>query len=119
MISTLIHSNDADFDKVVLGSELPVLVDFWAEWCGPCHMIAPMVDQLSSEHKGNLLVIKVNVDDSPEVAHRYGIMSIPTLIVFDKGAPVEGTIGVVPFESLNKCITGLLKTINSTDQASA
>src|SRR5258705_9730295 len=102
-----VQSNDADFDEVVLGSEKPVLVDFWAEWCGPCHMIAPMVDQLAIEHKGSLHVVKVNVDESPEVAQRYGIMSIPTLVVFDKGAPVEGTVAVVPFEPLNRRIGGI------------
>ena len=119
MNSKLIQSNDTDFDAVVLKSAKPVLVDFWAEWCGPCHMVAPMLDRLASEHPDTLTVVKVNVDESPEVAERYGIMSIPTLVMFDKGAAVEGTVGVVPYEPLNQWIVGLLKQIGAAHEPSA
>jgi thioredoxin 2 len=85
-----------DFDRTVLGAEAPVLVDFYADWCAPCRMVAPFIDQLASEHVGRLLVAKVDTDRAPEVAMRYGIRSIPTLIVFSDGKEVERSIGFEP-----------------------
>jgi thioredoxin 1 len=79
---------DTTFDETVGASDLPVVVDFWAEWCGPCRMVAPVLEQIAVEHAGKLRMAKVNVDDAPSVARRYDIMSIPTLIVF-KGQMVE------------------------------
>jgi thioredoxin 1 len=86
----------ADFDQEVLQSEVPVLVDFWAAWCGPCRAIAPHVDAVAEEYSGKAKVVKLNVDDAPEIAGRYGVQSIPTLIVFKGGQKVGEMIGAGP-----------------------
>ena len=90
-----IELNDTNFDEVVK-SEKPVLVDFWAEWCGPCKMIGPVVEELAGDYEGKVVVGKLNVDDNPEVTARYGIRSIPTLLVFKKGEIVDKQVGAVP-----------------------
>ena len=86
------HLTDVEFDEVLQGGQ-PVVVDFWAEWCGPCHMIAPAVSALAAEYSGRLLVAKVNADEYPEIIARYGIMGIPTLIFFKGGQEVDRVIG--------------------------
>src|SRR5579883_694383 len=86
----------ADFEQEVLKSPVPVLVDFWAVWCGPCRMIAPHVDAIASEYEGRVKVYKVNVDEEPEIASKYGIMSIPTLLFFKEGKVVDQVVGAVP-----------------------
>lgn len=88
--------NKANFDSEVVQSDKPVLLDFWAVWCGPCKMVEPIVDELAKEYEGKLKVGKLNVDEEPEVSSQFGIMSIPTLLVFKGGQPVETLIGVVP-----------------------
>jgi thioredoxin 1 len=85
--------SDATFEETVGGAETPVLVDFWAEWCGPCKMIAPTLDEIATEHQGKLRIAKLNVDDNPETAMRYNVMSIPTLLVFQDGEPVKRLVG--------------------------
>ena len=85
-----------DFEKEVLQSEIPVLVDFWAEWCGPCRMIAPFVDAIAGEQAGKLKVLKLNIDKEASVAAKYGVMSIPTLILFKKGQVAEQIVGALP-----------------------
>ena len=87
---------DANFDQEVLQSDRPVLVDFWAAWCGPCRAIAPTVEELATEYGGKLKVVKVDVDENPEVSVRYGVQSIPTLLVFKGGDVVERLIGAYP-----------------------
>ena len=91
---------DASFDQEVLGSPVPVLVDFWAVWCGPCKIIAPTIDQIATEYDGKLKVVKVDIDQNMEVSTRFGILSIPTLMLFKGGQPVEKMIGALPKPSL-------------------
>jgi thioredoxin 1 len=91
---------DESFEQEVLNSQVPVLVDFWAAWCGPCRMIAPTVDQLALEYAGKLKVVKVDVDQNPDVSGRLGVLSIPTLMVFKGGQMVERILGAVPKQAL-------------------
>ncbi len=91
---------DATFKDEVLDSDLPVLVDFWAPWCGPCRMVAPVVDEISQQYAGRIKVVKMNTDENPEVASTYGIRSIPTLMVFKGGTRVDMVVGAVPKTTL-------------------
>lgn len=97
------------FDGEVLKSDLPVLVDFWAEWCGPCRMVAPIVEELAGEYAGRLKVTKVDVDDNQNLAMRYGIMSIPTLGVFRGGEMIERIVGYMPKQELKRRLDGALQ----------
>jgi thioredoxin 1 len=91
-----VEINDANFEELVLKSSVPVLVDFWAEWCGPCRMVGPVVDELHKEYEGKALIGKVNVDFNPKIATDYGIMSIPALLYFKDGKLVDKQVGAVP-----------------------
>ena len=95
-----IEGTDTNFDQEVLKSEIPVLVDFWAPWCGPCRMVGPSVEELAEELTGKLKVVKVNTDENQEVAIKYGIRSIPTLGIFKDGNMVDGLIGAVPKQTI-------------------
>ncbi len=100
---------DSSWDQEVLGSDKPVLVDFWAEWCGPCRMIGPLVEELSSEYEGKALVGKLNVDDNQAVASKYGIRSIPTLLIFKGGEVVDKIVGAVPKSMLAQKLEAQLR----------
>jgi thioredoxin 1 len=92
--------NDADFGTSVLGSDTPVLVDFWAEWCVPCHMVSPVVEEIGQEKGQSLKVAKLNIDENPEATVKYGVMSIPSLILFKEGKEVARVIGARPKEAI-------------------
>jgi len=103
-----IHVNDNTFDNVVLKSPIPVLVDFWAPWCAPCRAVAPALERIASEYEGRLLVVKVNVDDNPEWAGRYGVMSIPTLLLFSEGRVADKQVGALPYNYLKQIVEQIL-----------
>jgi thioredoxin 1 len=100
----ILQGSDATFEQEVLKSELPVLVDFWAPWCGPCRMVAPVVEAIAAERAGKLKVVKLNVDDNPETSRKYGITGIPTLILFKGGDAKETVVGAVPRAKLEEMV---------------
>ncbi len=102
------HLTGEEFDRVVLTSEMPAVVDFWAEWCGPCHMITAAVQQLASEFEGRAVVVKLNADDYPDILGRYGIMGIPTLIYFKGGKEVDRVIGLTGYATLKNKLERVL-----------
>jgi thioredoxin 1 len=102
------HVTDSDFEQEVLESETPVLVDFWAEWCAPCKMVAPVLDELAGEYDGKIKFTKVDVDANPQTAMKYGIRSIPTLLVFKGGSPVDQVVGAVPKAEIKKRLDSAL-----------
>ena len=95
MSENIVHVNESNFDEEVLNSNVPVLVDFWAEWCGPCKMIAPILDELASEYGEKLKICKIDVDSNPEIAPKFGIRGIPTLIIFKDGNAESTKVGAV------------------------
>ena len=100
-MSNVIELNDSNFDNEVVKSDLPVLVDFWAEWCGPCKMIAPSVEKISEEYSDKLKVGKLDVDSNPNISSTFGIRSIPTLLIFKNGSPVDQIVGAVSKEVIS------------------
>lgn len=100
----LFHVTDGEFEQEILKSEIPVLVDFWAPWCAPCHMIAPAVEEVAKKFSGKLRVAKMNVDENRATPGSYGIMSIPTLILFKNGGMVERITGAVPQSRLEEAV---------------
>jgi thioredoxin 1 len=108
MGASTITVTDATFDEEVKGSAQPVLVDFWAEWCGPCKMIAPVLDDLASDNQGKLKVAKLNIDDNREVTTRFDVLSIPTLILFKDGEPVARLIGARGRAALDQALSDFL-----------
>ena len=100
MSSSAAPVTDESFPKEVLESSVPVLVDFWAPWCGPCRMVAPVVDEIAEQYEGQIKVVKLNTDENPQVASQYGIRSIPTLMIFKGGERVDMVVGAVPKTTL-------------------
>src|SRR5437867_9161714 len=95
---------EQSFAEEVLESETPVLVDFWAEWCGPCHAVAPVLDRIVAERNGDLKLVKVNIDEQPSLSQRFGVQSIPTMILFKDGQPAAAAIGAQPKPALEKAL---------------
>ena len=103
-----INVSESTWDEEVINSDLPVMVDFWAEWCGPCKMIAPAIHDLAEEYTGKMNVAKVDIDNAPNIAMKYGIRSIPALIFFKDGQPVDQVVGALPKGALKKRIDSVL-----------
>ena len=108
----VVEGTDFNFDQEVLKSDTPVLVDFWAPWCGPCRIVAPVVEEIANEYNGKLKVVKVNTDENQNVAITYGIRSIPTLGIFKDGKVVDSVIGAVPKRYLEEKIKPHLMSVN-------
>jgi thioredoxin 1 len=105
MAGKVIAVNESNFEQEVLNSDVPVLVDFWAPWCGPCRLIAPIVEEIAEEMAGKAKVVKVNTDENPNLAMKYGIRAIPTIMVFKNGRVVDTRVGVQPKEVLKALLT--------------
>lgn len=103
-----INVDEQTFDKVVLESDVPVLVDFWAAWCGPCRAVAPILDQIAAEQEGKLRIVKLNVDENPNISAKYRITSIPAMKVFKNGEEVHEIIGAMPKAMIENELTGII-----------
>ena len=102
MSENIVHTSDSTFEDDVLKSEIPVLLDFWAEWCGPCKMIAPILDEAATEYAGRLSVVKINIDENPNTPQKFGIRSIPTLMIFKDVAPQAQKLGAMSKSQLTE-----------------
>ncbi len=116
-MSTAAQVTDENFKKEVLESGVPVLVDFWAPWCGPCRMVAPVVDEIAQQYEGKVKVVKLNTDENPSVASQYGIRSIPTLMLFKDGQRVDMVVGAVPKSTLATTVEKHIKGNADSDEA--
>jgi thioredoxin 1 len=112
MSSEPIHVTDAAFERTVLQSSIPVIVDFWAPWCGPCKMVAPILDKLATEYEGKILIAKVNTDDNPEWMMKYGIQGIPTMLFVAGGKIVHRQVGALPERMLRDTVTQFMETVS-------
>ena len=112
MINEPIHVTDAAFEKAVLQSSLPVIVDFWAPWCGPCKMIAPVLDRVAGEMAGKLIVAKVNTDENNEFAGKYGVQGIPTMLFISGGKILHRQVGALPESMLREAITQFMEVVS-------
>jgi thioredoxin 1 len=112
-----IHVTDAAFEETVLKASLPVIVDFWAPWCGPCRMVAPTLDKLAKEYSDKLVIAKVNTDENPEWAMKYGVQGIPTMLFVADGKLVHRQTGALPEGMLRQVVAQFLEVIESTKQS--
>ncbi len=103
-----IEATDSNFDELVLGADKPVIVDFWAEWCGPCRMVGPIVEEVGVEYEGKAVVAKVDVDSNPGITAKYGIRNIPTILYFKNGAVADKQVGAVPKSTIVNKLEALL-----------
>ena len=104
MAAQATEATEATFEQEVLESEKPVIVDFWADWCGPCHMVSPILDRIADERADELRLVKVNIDEEPGLATRYGVMSIPTIVLFKEGKPAAAALGAHPKRALERAL---------------
>ena len=109
-----IHVTDAAFEKTVLQSKIPVIVDFWAPWCGPCKMVAPILDKLAKEYEDKILIAKVNTDENPEWMMKYGIQGIPTMLFVADGKIVHRQVGALPERMLRDTVTQFMETVTAS-----
>ena len=109
MSEKTIDVNTDNFEGSVLQSDLPVVVDFWAEWCGPCKMLTPTIESVADDYDGKSLVVKVNIDDAPEIAQKYGIRSIPSLLFFNNGSVMDQRVGAVSYEEIANILDKLIE----------
>ena len=116
MIDEPIHVTDTAFEKTVLESKLPVLVDFWAPWCGPCKMVAPTLDKLAKENAGNLLVTKVNTDENPEWAMKFQVQGIPTMLFVSGGKVVHRQVGALPEPMLREVVNEFMSVVKESKE---
>ena len=116
MIEEPIHVTDEAFEKTVLESSIPVVVDFWAPWCGPCKMVAPTLDKLAKEYSGTLLIAKVNTDENQEWAGKFQVQGIPTMLFVADGKVVHRQVGAMPEPMLREIITEFLDVVNQTNE---
>jgi len=117
MVNEPIQVTDVAFEKTVLESSLPVIVDFWAPWCGPCKMVAPLLEKIAKEYAGKVLVAKVNTDENPEWAMKYGVQGIPTMLLIYDGKIVNRQVGALPEPMLREVIEQFMDVVQSHDQA--
>ncbi len=115
MIDEPINVTDASFEKTVLESSLPVIVDFWAPWCGPCKMVAPILEKFAKEYAGKLIVAKVNTDENPEWAMKYGVQGIPTMLLIADGKIANRQVGALPEPLLRQIIDEFLSVVKSSE----
>lgn len=111
MINEPVHVTDAAFEQTVLKSDLPVIVDFWAPWCGPCRMVAPVLDKIAKEYEGKLLVAKVNTDEHNQWASQYGVQGIPTMLFISGGKVVHQQVGALPESMLRQVVEQFLQVV--------
>lgn len=111
MISEPVHVTDAAFDKTVMQSNIPTIVDFWAPWCGPCRMVAPTLDKLAKEYSGKLLVAKVNTDENPEWATKFGVQGIPTMLFVANGKIIHRQVGALPEPMLRDVVSQFIEVV--------
>ncbi|GAI17952.1 unnamed protein product [marine sediment metagenome] len=115
-MSKVVEVTDRDFEEEVLGSNIPTEVDFWAPWCGPCHMVSPIYDKLSEEYDGRFKFCKMNVDENPQTAMKYQIMSIPMQMYFADGQKVDEILGAVPEHTIRTMVEGILKNFPTDER---
>ena len=115
MIEEPVHVTDSAFEKTVLKSPIPVIVDFWAPWCAPCRMVAPALEKLAKEYAGKLLVAKVNTDENPQWATKYGVQGIPTMLFIANGKIVHRQVGALPERLLREAVTQFLEVAGQTE----
>lgn len=116
MIDEPVHVTDSAFEKTVLQSRLPVVVDFWAPWCGPCRMVAPTLDKLAKENAGNLLIAKVNTDENPEWASKFQVQGIPTMLFVADGKVVHRQVGALPEPMLRDVVSEFMNVVKNAEE---